>query len=78
MSGDPTKRLLVIGGIGSVLTALCCFTPVLAIVLTTIGLGADNLISRSLLPWLSNNQVLILNTPAVVSPCHAFPPGFIQ
>lgn len=40
MSGDLTKRLLVIGGIGSVLTALCCFTPILAIVLTTIGLGA--------------------------------------
>jgi len=40
MSGDQTKRLLVIGGIGSVLTALCCFTPILAILLTAIGLGA--------------------------------------
>lgn len=40
MTGDPTKRLLVIGGIGSALTALCCFTPILTILLTAIGLGA--------------------------------------
>lgn len=40
MTGDPTKKLLVVGGIGSVLTALCCFTPILAILLTAIGLGA--------------------------------------
>lgn len=40
MSRDLTKRLLVVGGIGSVLTALCCFTPILAILLAAIGLGA--------------------------------------
>ena len=40
MSCNLTKRLLVVGGIGLVLTALCCFTPIVVILLTAIGLGA--------------------------------------
>ena len=34
------KTLLVTGIIGSALTALCCFTPILVILLSSIGLSA--------------------------------------
>jgi len=33
------KRLLQIGVIGSVVAALCCFTPVLVVLLGTVGLA---------------------------------------
>jgi mercuric ion transport protein len=33
-------RLLRIGVVGSVLTAICCFTPVLVVLLGAIGLSA--------------------------------------
>lgn len=34
------NRLLKIGVVGTVLTALCCFTPLLVIVLGAVGLSA--------------------------------------
>jgi len=40
MSEDFRNKLLVVGGLGAVVTALCCFTPVLAILLAVMGLGA--------------------------------------
>ncbi len=35
-----SNRLIKIGAIGSILTAICCFTPVLVWVLSLIGLAA--------------------------------------
>ena len=35
-----TKRHLKIGLIGTVVTAICCFTPVLVIVLVAVGLSS--------------------------------------
>ena len=40
MEERRTKRLLRIGLIGSVIAAVCCFTPVLVVLLGAIGLGA--------------------------------------
>jgi len=34
------NRLLQVGIIGTILTALCCFTPVLVILLSALGLAA--------------------------------------
>ncbi|MEE9319203.1 MAG: mercury resistance system transport protein MerF [Granulosicoccus sp.] len=34
------KRLMTTGIVGTVLTALCCFTPVLIVLLTRVGLSA--------------------------------------
>ncbi|NNF80998.1 MAG: mercury resistance system transport protein MerF [Rhizobiales bacterium] len=36
---DP-GRLLKIGVVGSVITALCCFTPILVVMLGALGLSA--------------------------------------
>lgn len=35
-----SKGLLTVGIIGTVIAALCCFTPLLVVVLGVIGLGA--------------------------------------
>lgn len=46
MSGDPSeRRLLITGIVGTIITALCCFTPVLAVLFGIVGLSA-------LLGWL--------------------------
>ncbi len=37
---DATSRLLKVGLIGTALTAVCCFTPVLVVLLGALGLGA--------------------------------------
>lgn len=37
---EADNRLLRIGIVGTVLTALCCFTPVLVIVFGALGLAA--------------------------------------
>lgn len=39
MSPDPSRprRLMLTGLVGTVLTALCCFTPVLVILLGAVG-----------------------------------------
>ncbi len=34
------RRLLVVGIVGALVAALCCFTPVLVVLLTTVGLSA--------------------------------------
>ena len=35
-----TRRLVKIGIVGTVITALCCFTPVLAVLLGAVGLSS--------------------------------------
>lgn len=40
MSGADNNRLLATGLIGSVVAALCCFTPVLVVLLGAVGLSA--------------------------------------
>jgi len=39
-SEKPDRRLLITGIIGTVITALCCFTPVLAVLFGLLGLSA--------------------------------------
>ena len=34
------NRLLIAGVVGTVVAALCCFTPILVVLLALIGLGA--------------------------------------
>lgn len=46
MSGEPSeRRLLITGIVGTIIVALCCFTPVLAVLFGLVGLSA-------LLGWL--------------------------
>ena len=45
-------RLLIIGIIGSTLTALCCFTPILPVILGGVGLSG-------LIGFLYNDLVLL-------------------
>jgi len=40
MEDHRSKRLLWTGLIGSVVAALCCFTPILVVLLGVMGLGA--------------------------------------
>ncbi|MFQ5589115.1 MAG: mercury resistance system transport protein MerF [Nitrospiria bacterium] len=40
MTNRPPNKLLVTGLIGSIVAALCCFTPVLVILLGAVGLSA--------------------------------------
>lgn len=48
------NRLLKIGAIGSAITALCCFTPLLVIVFGAVGLSAlIGVLDLVLLPLLA-------------------------
>ena len=40
MSTEKTDGMLKLGLIGTVVTALCCFTPLLVVLLGTVGLSA--------------------------------------
>lgn len=40
MSAPKTNRLLGVGIAGTVIAALCCFTPVLVVLLGAVGLSA--------------------------------------
>lgn len=40
MGEDGDKRLLATGLVGTAIAALCCFTPVLAVLLGIVGLSA--------------------------------------
>ena len=41
MRGDPSERRLLTTGIfGTIIAALCCFTPVLAVLFGVVGLSA--------------------------------------
>ncbi len=40
MSAHKSRRLLGIGIIGTAITALCCFTPLLVVLLGAVGLSA--------------------------------------
>lgn len=44
------NRLLTIGVVGTIVTAICCFTPVLVILLGAIGLSA----------WIGSLDVALL------------------
>ena len=39
-SDKPDRRLFITGIVGAVIAALCCFTPVLALVFGLVGLSA--------------------------------------
>lgn len=54
MEETERKRVLWTGGIGSVIAALCCFTPILVVVLGAVGLGAiTGYVDYVLLPALA-------------------------
>ena len=56
MNADPSeRRLLITGIVGAIIAALCCFTPVLAVLFGIVGLSA-------LLGWL---DVVLLPALAV-------------
>jgi len=40
MTQDSDRKLLRTGIVGSVLVALCCFTPILVVLLGVVGLSA--------------------------------------
>ena len=40
MSAPGTNRLLGVGIVGTLIAALCCFTPVLVVLLGAVGLSA--------------------------------------
>ncbi len=55
------SRLLKFGIIGSVILALCCFTPVLVVLLTAVGLAAMiGMLDYVLLPALGIFIVITL------------------
>lgn len=50
-----SRRLMLGGAVGTVITALCCFTPILAVLLPAVGLGA----------WLSGADYVLFPLLAV-------------
>lgn len=40
MQKQPSNKLLLTGIVGSVLTDICCFTPILVMLLSALGLSA--------------------------------------
>ncbi len=40
MSDTRENRLLIVGATGSVIAAICCFTPILVVLLAAVGLSA--------------------------------------
>lgn len=40
MAEDSDRKLIATGIVGTVIAALCCFTPVLAVLLGAVGLSA--------------------------------------
>lgn len=40
MSDKKENRLLIVGVTGSVIAAICCFTPILVVLLAAVGLSA--------------------------------------
>lgn len=61
MSADRDRRLLRTGIIGAAVAALCCFTPVLVVLLGAVGLSAVLAwIDYMLLPALAFFVVLTL------------------
>ena len=55
------KRLVKIGAIGSILTAICCFTPALVLALGIVGLSAlVAYLDYTLLPLLALFTVLLM------------------
>ncbi len=55
------KTLLATGVVGTIITALCCFTPVLVVLLTGVGLSAAiGYLDLVLLPALAVFVVITL------------------
>jgi mercuric ion transport protein len=50
-----SRRLMIGGAVGAVVTALCCFTPILAVLLPALGLGI----------WLSGADYVLFPVLAV-------------
>lgn len=61
MKRRPGRRMLITGLIGSLAAALCCFTPLLAILLGALGLSAlTGTLDQVLLPLLGVFLLLAL------------------
>lgn len=58
---DVNRRLIKIGSIGGLITALCCFTPVLVWLAAALGLSAVlGVVDRVLLPALGLFVLILL------------------
>jgi len=56
-----SRRLLTVGIVGALLSALCCFTPVLVVLFAALGLSAlVGYLDFVLLPLLAGFIVLIV------------------
>jgi K+ transporter len=61
MNKSSNKSLLKVGIIGSIVTAFCCFTPALAVLLGVTGLGAlTGYLDYVLLPALCIFVIIII------------------
>jgi|TARA_B100001964_G_scaffold180199_1_gene199035 mercuric ion transport protein len=61
MSRSLNKNLLKVGIIGTVISALCCFTPLLVVLLGVAGLGAlTGYLDYILLPVLSIFVIIMI------------------
>ena len=65
VGGEMKDRILTVGIIGTIVAAICCFTPVLVILLGTLGLSAaigylDIVVNRS------NGAALAISNQAVI------------
>jgi mercuric ion transport protein len=58
---EKHKNLLKIGGIGAIVAAICCSTPIFVLILSAIGLGALTVyLDYILLPILAGFIVLTI------------------
>jgi mercuric ion transport protein len=61
MNQSSNKNLLKIGIIGTVISAVCCFTPLLVVLLGVAGLGAlTGYLDYILLPVLSIFVIIMI------------------
>ena len=61
MDQSSNKNLLKVGIIGTVISALCCFTPLLVVLLGVAGLGAlTGYLDYILLPALSIFIIIVI------------------
>lgn len=61
MNKTSNNRLLKVGIIGTVVAALCCFTPVLVVLLGVTGLGAlTGYLDYALLPALGIFLIILI------------------
>ena len=79
MAGKSSNSLLKAGVIGSVVIALCCFTPILVVTLGIVGLGAltgylDYVLFPALALFVGITIFALIRRPFVTSD-KGYPPG---